>query len=286
MKSKLFHLNAILGFALLSVGIITGECSGEEVKDIKDIPYGVMSDEMVRVAYSGTEKFRYAVSWTGGVKIGELHLEIHRAQEGGYELDAYVTTEGTFMNTIYPVHDTHTTRVRGEERLPYFYEVYQEEGYGYTAHRLTTYDQDKGVINYKKNDQPAREYKIEGTSHNEFSAFFASRLMEFKDGGAIIVPTFADKRRAEVVVKTVSRQLTEKTVLGNVQTVLVSPILKFKGLYDKRGDTVILYTDDECRVPVQINSKVVVGSITAKLIAYENPLCPRYITTKDVSSKK
>ncbi|WP_163336561.1 DUF3108 domain-containing protein [Desulfopila sp. IMCC35008] len=286
MRFKPIHLRAVATLTVLSACTLASECLSEESQNLKDIPYGVMSAEMVRIAYSGTEKLKYAISWTGGVKIGELHMEIHRDKDEGYELDAYVTTEGTFMNSIYPVHDTHTTRVRGDERLPYFYEVYQEEGYSYTAYRMTTYDQEKGVVKYRKNDQPVREFKIDGTSHNEFSAFFASRLMEFKDGGAIIVPAFADKKRAEVVVKTLSRQMTSQTVLGDVQTVLVSPILKFKGLYDKRGDTVIWYTDDECRVPVQINSKVVVGSITAKLVSYENPLCPRYTTTKSVSSKK
>jgi hypothetical protein len=284
--SRLFPAHMMVVFCFLSVGIVARNSSGEEGRELKDIPYGVMSQEKMQIAYSGTEKFKYAISWTGGVKIGELHLEIHRAKEGGHELDAYVSTEGTFMNTIYPVHDTHTTRVRGDERLPYYYEVWQEEGYGYEAHRMTSYDQEKLVVNYRKNDQPPIEYKIDGKTHNEFSAFFASRLMDFKDGGAVIVPTFADKRRTEVVVKTMSRQLTEKTIFGTVQTVLVSPILKFKGLYDKRGDTVIWYTDDECRVPVQINSKIVVGSITAKLISYENPLCVRYSMPRDVSEKK
>lgn len=284
MRLKALHHRAVAAATVLSASLLAAECWSQEEHALKDIPYGVMSAEMVRIAYSGTENFKYAVSWTGGVKIGELHLKIHRAKDEGFEIDAYVTTEGTFMNSLYPVHDTHTTRVRGENRLPYFYEVYQEEGFSYTAHRLTTYDQEKGIVTYRKNDQPVREYRIEGGTHNEFSAFFASRLMAFTDGGAIIVPTFADKKRTEVVVKTLSRQVTKTKVMGDVRTVLVSPILKFKGLYDKRGDTVIWYTDDECRVPVQINSKVVVGSITAKLISYENPLCQKYTTIKNVSS--
>lgn len=52
--------------------------------------------------------------------------------------------------------------------------------------------------------------------------------------------------------------------------------MTFKGLYDKKGDTVIWYTDDECRVPVLINSKIVIGSLTARLAAYKNSACTRY----------
>jgi hypothetical protein len=61
-----------------------------------------------------------------------------------------------------------------------------------------------------------------------------------------------------------------------VDTVEVSPILKFKGLYDKRGDTTIWYTNDECRVPVKITSKLAIGSITSTLLSYDNPACSRY----------
>ena len=52
-------------------------------------------------------------------------------------------------------------------------------------------------------------------------------------------------------------------------------IMKFKGLYDKDGDTVIWFTDDECRVPVKINSKILIGSLTAELIEYRNSACMR-----------
>lgn len=260
---------------VLSYGSVCTANSKEDAGEADNIPYGRMLPELVEVAYSGTEKITYAISWTGGVKLGELFLDIHPFEDG-YEMDAVVSTKGSFMDNIYPVHDIHATKVRGEMRLPYHYEVWQEEGRNYKAHRVTTYDQQKGLITYRKNDQPEREFRIEGKAHNEFSAFFASRLMNFDDDGAIKVPTFADKKRVEVVVKTLDRPVLEETALGTVSTVLVSPILKFKGLYDKRGDTVIWYTDDECRVPVRINSKIAIGSITATLIDYENPLCPRY----------
>lgn len=277
MYRRFSRILIILAIQLLYFqGLGVGSETKVPAKPSLAVRKGVMDQEMVRIAYSGTEKLRYAVSWTGGVKIGELHLDIHPLPENGYELDALVTTEGSLMNSIYPVHDVHSTKVKGKQRLPFHYEVWQEEGYRYKAHRVTTYDQDNGLIRYRKNEQPVREFQVDGETHNEFSAFFASRLMGFPDNGALTVPTFADKKRVEVVVKTLSRPTLKKTVLGDVKTVLVSPILKFKGLYDKRGDTVIWYTDDECRVPVQINSKIAIGSITAKLLSYSNPLCTRY----------
>ncbi len=141
---------------------------------------------------------------------------------------------------------------------------------------MTEYEQKKGYIKLRKNSKNEGEYHVIGYVNNEFSSFFNSRLMSHEVGEKFIVPTFADKRRVEVVVNTVSKQNLEKTSLGPVSAFEVMPIMTFKGLYDKKGDTVIWYTDDECRIPVLIKSKIVIGSLTAKLAAYENSACSIY----------
>lgn len=244
----------------------------------KDLKYGIMDSSLVPIAYSGREKLRYEVSYTGGIKLGEVFFEIRRAEDAldAYELYALVTTEDTFFNRIYPVRDVYLTKVKGEERLPYHYEVWQKEGREYEAHRLTQYDQDSGVIRYQKNKDEPKEYTMVRPTHNEFSSFFSSRLMDFEVGKSFLVPTFADKKNKDVVVNIIKKERIKKTPLGSVRTVQVSPILEFKGIYDKQGDTTIWYTDDECRVPVKITSKVAIGSLTAKLMSYENPACTRY----------
>jgi len=244
----------------------------------RDLPYGVIDSRLLPIGYSGDERLEYDISWSGGIKIGELHLGITKIKdvEEGYVIRAYITTEGGLINGIYPVKDTHITHVRGRRRLPYKYEIWQKEGYNYEAHRLTEYDQEKGYIKLRKNNKNEGEYHVIGYVNNEFSSFFNSRLMSHEVGKKIIVPTFADKRRVEVVVNTVSKKHLEKTSIGPVSTVEVMPIMTFKGLYDKKGDTVIWYTDDECRVPVLIKSKIVIGSLTAKLAAYENSACSIY----------
>jgi hypothetical protein len=251
-------------------------------EDHSALPLGVIDPQLLPVGYSGKEKLVYDVSWTGGIKIGELHLEINELSEieNGYEIRAIVTTKNGAVNLIYPVEDLHITKVRGTKKLPYHYEVWQKEGYNYRAHRVIEYEQEKGYIRYTKNDKLRDEYQIDGETNNEFSAFFNSRLMAFDIGRRFIVPTFADKRREEVVVHAVTQKKFDKTLLGPVTTVEIMPIMTFKGLYEKKGDTVIWYTNDECRVPIRINSKIVIGSLTADLAAYDNPACKRYPSVK------
>lgn len=243
------------------------------------LPYGVIDPQLLKTAYAGGEKMRYDIFWTGGVKIGELFLEIQRKRGRKvptHQIRAIITTENGAIHGIYPVRDVHETIVLGNDRLPYRYEVRQKEGFNYQARRITRYDQEAGKIASKKNANPYEVYWAKGPIHNEFSAFFSSRVMPFRVGESFLVPTFADKKRNEVKVKVVAQETLAETALGRVETMKVMPILQFKGLYDKNGDTVIWYTNDECRVPVRINSKLMIGSLTLSLVSYQNVYCPKY----------
>lgn len=275
------YLSLLIVFCLL-VSCLFASADDEpamvDVSATHNIPYGNIEPELLSVAYSGGEFFRYDISYTGGFKLGELYLEIEKSEKvaDGYIIHARVTTENGLLENIYPIEDLHVTKVSGPKRLPFHYEVWQKEGSSYEAHRVTRYEQEKGRVVYQLNDNPVEIFPISGTTQNEFSSFFASRIMPLITDKSFIVPTFADEKRIEVVVMVKGDERLKKTILGSVNTKVVEPIMTFSGLYDKRGDTVIWYTDDNCRVPVLINSKIMIGSLTGQLVAYKNTACPQY----------
>jgi len=223
--------------------------------------------------YSGNEVLHYVVSWSGGIKIGDLYLDIKKvdSEADAYEIHARVKDYGLFR-FFYPVDDTFVTLVRGSLKLPYRYQVLQREGRGSKTRRLTLYDQKGFRVRYRKNDGAEQIFTVNGPVYNEFSSFFITRAMDLRPGNPFIVPTFADEKRNEVKVLVGNREDLE-SMFGRVRTIPVMPVMKFKGLYDKNGDTVIWLTDDKCRVPVKINSKILIGSLTAKLVGYNNTAC-------------
>ncbi len=242
------------------------------------VVYGEIDQALVEVAYTGDEYFKYDVFWSGRIKIGELSLRLIASDtcKGCYTIDATITSRGSVIDTLYPIEDRHLTRIRGRERLPYSCEIWQKQGRNYTAHKNIVYDQENFRLFKQKTGNEGESFTFDGVVHNEFSAFFASRVMDLRRDKPIIVPTFGDDDRVEVVVLTLAEVFLKNTLLGDVHTLKVSPVLTFSGLYDKKGDTVIWYTSDECRVPVRIQSKLVIGSLTAALVEYDNPLCERY----------
>lgn len=276
LKSTLILLAVML--PALFIAAFSGRVNGAG-----RVPLGVIDTAIVGVGYSGKELLKYDVFWSGGIKIGEIHLEVKSLAgvDGGFEIRALVTTRGGAVHLFYPISDLHVTKIRGEKKLPYHYEIWQEEGYSYTAHRVFEYDQKNRLVRYMKNDKHKGEYALEGEVNNEFSSFFNSRLMDFSQGTPFVVPTFADKKRVEVTVYPRGVREIKNTVLGDVAAMEIMPVLKFKGLYDKKGDTVIYYTNDKCRVPVTIHSKIAIGSLTARLNEYENPSCDIYAAVRE-----
>ncbi len=233
----------------------------------------VPDQQALSVISSGQETMRFAISWSGGIKIGELRLSLALADKGGLSITARVTDYGLFR-LVYPVDDTFVTRIRRPLLLPERYEVTQIER-GKTVHRLTLYDQQHGKVVYQKQNQPPQSWQVSGPVYNEFSSFFITRALRLQPQERQFVPTFADKKRQLVPVKVYGKEVRE-SILGKVRTIKVQPKMRFKGLYDKDGDTVFWLTDDACRVPVEINSKILIGSLTAELVAYSNPACPQH----------
>jgi len=236
---------------------------------------------ILAVIFSGSEVMHYAVSWSGGVKIGDIYLKIQRekTKDDAFTISAKVKDYGP-LEVLYPVDDSFTCFVSGPLKLPYRYEVQQKEGYGRNITRLTQYDQANRLVRYQKNKNAEEQFKVVGSVYNEFASFIITRALIFEQGKAVVVPTFADKKRHEVEVS-LNKQEKRHTVFGEKKTLVVQPKMPFKGVYEKSGDTILWLTDDRCRVPVEIHSKIVIGSLVAELVEYANSACPELLKMKE-----
>ena len=228
---------------------------------------GTGPDEaLLQTAYAGGETLCYTVSWLG-IKAGELVMQVSKIadRQDTFAIEVTATSAG-LLKVFYPVEDHFRTIVHGRMRLPSRHEMQQKEGRRINS-KLTLYDQEKFRVSYRKNDEPADIYQLDGPMQNEFSSFFFMRVLSFAGDAPIIVPTFADKKRHEVVV-TVEGKEEQESVLGKKNTIKVQPHLKFKGLYEKIGDLLVWLTDDAWRIPTRIQAKIVIGSLTAELVEY------------------
>ncbi|MFH1020980.1 MAG: DUF3108 domain-containing protein, partial [Pseudomonadota bacterium] len=231
---------------------------------------GTKPDEaLLQTAYAGGETLRYTVSWLG-ITAGELVMQVGKIADSQETFVLEVTARSAgLLAVFYPVEDYFRTIVQGPMRLPNRHEMQQNEGRRVNS-KISKYDQKNFRVSYRKNDEPADIYQVDGPMHNEFSSFFLMRALSFAGEAPMIVPTFADKKRHEVVV-TVEGKEEQESVLGRKNTIKVQPHLKFKGLYEKIGDPLVWLTDDAWRIPTRIQARIVIGSLTADLVEYAGP---------------
>ncbi|MBI5756229.1 MAG: DUF3108 domain-containing protein, partial [Nitrospirae bacterium] len=57
--------------------------------------------------------------------------------------------------------------------------------------------------------------------------------------------------------------------VGVFNTIQIKPILKFEGIFQRKGDVYIWLTDDNRKMPVKMRSKILIGSISADLVEYK-----------------
>jgi len=222
-------------------------------------------------AYQGGEAFKYAISWLG-IPAGELDMSVEKNPEHPGQFLLRVTAKTTgLLDVIYPVEDRYIIVVEeGEQRLPLRCFQDQQER-GRLNKRLTIYDQQRHLVTYMKNENPPEVSLIDGPVHNEFSAFFYMRSLNFTTDTHPMVPTFADKKRHQVEVLVDNRE-TIPSFMGDKATIQVRPHLTFKGYYEKVGDPKVWLTDDQYRIPLLIKAKIVIGSLTGRLVEYHGPL--------------
>ncbi|WP_051554395.1 DUF3108 domain-containing protein [Desulfobulbus elongatus] len=272
------HLTIVCLLMLsLSWGGAAGIAAGAEVVETRS---DQVDPAVLAVIFSGSETLHYAVSWSGGVKIGDIYMTIQKEKDrdDAYVIAAKVKDYGP-LEVFYPVDDRFASYVSGPMKLPYRYEVHQKEGFGREITRLTRYDQAKRMVWYRKNKEAEQQLEIAGSVYNEFASFIITRALALKESEPIVVPTFADRKRHEVQVALIKRE-ERQTAFGRKPTLVVQPRMQFKGLYEKSGGTTLWLTDDRCRVPVEIHSKIVIGSLVAELVDYSNSACPELVAVE------
>ncbi|HKX32713.1 MAG TPA: DUF3108 domain-containing protein [Blastocatellia bacterium] len=139
------------------------------------------------------------------------------------------------------------------------------------------YDQGQQQIKYLTTDlsKPEAPPKSKFLPHQDgmmslLSAFYFVRLQKYKEGQYLRFPVSTDEKNYQFDVKVGKREKI-KTACGKVQTIKLEPQLFGPGrIFSKKGEMTMWVTDNKKHVPLQLVAKTAAGTITAKLINYNN----------------
>ena len=217
-------------------------------------------------AFGVGERLVFDVNY-GFITAGEAAMWIpsHDSIAGRpcYRINFTVNSLPSF-SWIYRVEDRYTTFIDVEAIAPLRFEQHVREG-SYSRDFWAEFDQPACIARTSEGNYPIPPYV-----HDIMSAFYYARTIDYsgyKPGDMTTLYNFYKDKSYELGVKFLGRQELE-VAAGTFRTLVVEPLVKEGGLFKSEGRIVIWLTDDERKIPVRVNTKVIVGSIDVELREY------------------
>lgn len=199
-----------------------------------------------------------------GVTGGELVLSAKRAQLEGrptYKFEMSVLSN-EFLSKIFLVRDYMASWVDPSPFRSLRFELHSVEGKR-VKDELVEFNYAEGVA--KRGD---KQIALDGPTLDSLSSVYFIRTLDL-NGGKPIEIDVVSRKRFSLRVEVQGRE-TVVTPVGTFRTIRIEPrIVRGAGLIGKGQNLVLWVTDDENKVPVQLRSKLKVGTLVGKLKAIE-----------------
>lgn len=223
-------------------------------------------------AFSLPERLTFDLTWAG-IKAGSAVLE---ATDNGDTISfSSRAVSADWISVFYPVEDTAVSSLKKTAAfkstddfigIPHTYRLKTSEG-RHKKNRETIFDQDaqKAVYtDFLSSEKVSAE--LHGITFDPLSAFFYVRKLPLEVGKSVYVEIYDSKKLYSVEVQVLKKEVLE-TPLGKFKTVLIKPVMKSDGIFYRKGDILISFTDDARRLPVMVRTKVPVGYINVILVS-------------------
>jgi hypothetical protein len=216
------------------------------------------------------ERLVFDLTWTG-IKAGTAVQEI---VDGGDSIKVTSTARSAdYISVFFPVEDkieSTLSKAQGSSLgLPRHYRMKVREG-KHRRDKEITFDQSKGKAYYTDNLGGEKAVvDILPNTYDAYSSFYHIRTLKLEVGKSVFVNILDNKQLWNVEVQVLKKEKIE-TILGEVNTIMIRPLIKSEGIFEKKGAIDIWLTDDERRIPVRMKTKVKIGSVTATLVDLKN----------------
>lgn len=217
-------------------------------------------------AFAVGERLQFTVNY-GFITAGEATMSVpaYETVNGRqcYRVEFAVNSLENFA-WVYKVEDRYLTYIDVDAMAPLKFEQHIREG-TYRRDFIAEFDQARHIAKTSEGEYPIPEYV-----HDIMSAFYYVRTLDFSGfmpGEQTVLHNFYKNKSYELVVRFLGRQELEVEA-GTFNTVVVEPLVREGGLFKSEGRIVIWLSDDDRKIPIRVNTKVVIGSIDVELQSY------------------
>ena len=187
-------------------------------------------------ALSAPEKLVYDITWTG-VKAGTATQEFTAEKETARVVSTVRSAD--WISAFFPVEDrvetTLTKAASAPFGLPINFRMKVREG-NHRRDREIIFDHAEGKARFIDHlSGEKKEVEIGKNTYDPYSSFYYMRTLPLEVGKSVFVSVLDNKELWNVEVQVLKKERL-KTVLGEVNTILIKPIIKSEGIFQKKGE--------------------------------------------------
>jgi hypothetical protein len=215
--------------------------------------------------------YHLAGVWVGA---GEVYFEVNSKEIGGkpfYHFDSYGTTFSKY-DWIYKVRDHYQAYTSVNSFKPLRFKRTVNEGkthiredyiFNYSESEVYTLRQMEKEESFEKDT-----VKVEDCSFDVLSMIYYARNIDFSSievDQKVPIKIFIDNKSHESYIRFLGREEIKVKGLGTYRCIKFSPLLIEGTIFNEGEYMTVWVTDDENRVPILIETPILVGSIRARV---------------------
>ncbi|MCL2064944.1 MAG: DUF3108 domain-containing protein [Candidatus Cloacimonetes bacterium] len=211
----------------------------------------------------------------GMINAGEATLNLQKSQYQGDNVWRIFTTAETnsFFDRVFRVRDYIESIAHYDDFRSYVFTKRLNEG-RYRQHRIhqNYFDLNLSIyssFSFGRGEWDERQMEIPTVTYDLLSAFVKVRTMDLVPGQTVEMHVTVDGRNYNALVH-VLRKETINTILGRVECLVIEPALEGEAIFQQTGDIHVWITNDDRKIPVLLQSKVIFGHFRATLKAIQS----------------
>ena len=228
------------------------------------------------VPFQAGEKLTYAIRW-GLIPVGTGTLWVRDTLDFEGKKAYHISIEGhsnAFLSAFYEVDDFVQTFWDKQKLCSLAFQKIQNEGH-YHTNDVYLFDQDRQkAVSYGRK-RGRRQYAVPPSVQDALSCLYYYRSRGLGITDSMSMDVFQDRKNYKVRVRTEAKEKIKVKGMGKVSTICVEPQAAREGMFFRKGQMWIWFTDDQEKIPVQVKVRAsIFGKVTAELQSVEQELDP------------
>ncbi|MEO0312174.1 MAG: hypothetical protein RIQ89_1831 [Bacteroidota bacterium] len=224
-------------------------------------------------AFKPGEKLKFRIHY-GFMDAGIAELQVHDEIKtfGGrscYHFIGTGKTQGAF-DWFFKVRDRYESFTDKNALMPWLFVRRVDEG-GYIINQNVSFNHWSDSAKSEK-----KTIKIEAYTQDLVSAFYYARTLDLQhanEGDVFPIMGYLDDELMPLNIKFIGRDVV-KTKFGKIKCLKFKPLLQEGRVFKESESMMVWISDDENKIPIRLQSEILVGSIKMDIADYQNLVAP------------